>query len=216
MLQLHYFPDNASLAPHFLLVETHAEYSLVLVDRNANTHKSEAYLKLNPAGRIPTLVHDNLVMFESAAICTYICELDPSSQFIPPPGHPDRPKSFQWLAFLNNTLQTEYMLWRYPENHTIDVGGIEGIKAAQDQRVVGILDILNKQLGKNRFLLGDSISGCDHFLFMLAMWCEKISRPPTSFEHLLRFMREMAERPAIRQVCELESIELDQRLGSKA
>lgn len=209
MLQLHYFPDNASLAPHFLLADTRAEYSLTLVDRNSNEQKSTAYLKLNPTGRIPTLVHDNLVLFESPAICTYICELDRTSQFIPPLGQHNRPQFFQWLAFLNNTLQTEYMLWRYPENHTTEVSGIDGIRAAQDLRLVRILALLDEQLGKNRFLLGDSVTGCDHFLFMLAMWCEKISRPPTAFENLLRFMREMAKRPAVQQVCEIEHIGLD-------
>ena len=76
MIQLYYFPDNASLAPHLLLAETHADFSLVLVDRNSNAQKSKEYLKLNPAGRIPTLVHDDLVIFESPAICIYICELD--------------------------------------------------------------------------------------------------------------------------------------------
>jgi glutathione S-transferase len=55
MLQLYYFPDNASLAPHLLLAETQVDYSLRLVDRNSNAQKSKEYLKLNPAGRIPTL-----------------------------------------------------------------------------------------------------------------------------------------------------------------
>ena len=41
MLQLHYYPDNASLAPHLLLVETQADYELKLVDRNVNAQKSE-------------------------------------------------------------------------------------------------------------------------------------------------------------------------------
>ena len=74
MLQLHYYPDKASLAPHLLLVETQADYELKLADRNAKTQNSEEYLQLNPAGRIPTLVHDGLVLFESPAICIYICE----------------------------------------------------------------------------------------------------------------------------------------------
>lgn len=165
MLQLYYFPDNASLAPHFLLAETHVEYALRLVDRNSNAQKSAEYLKLNPAGRIPALVHHDLVLFESPAICTYICELDAALQFIPPLGHPNRPLFFQWLAYLNNTLQTEYMLWRYPENHTTDAGGIEGIKAAQDPRLVRILALLDEELSKKRFLLGDAVSGCDHFLW---------------------------------------------------
>ncbi len=212
MLQLHYFPDNASLAPHFLLVETDADYVLRLVDRSSNAQKSAEYLKLNPAGRIPTLVHDELVLFESPAICIYICELDAASRFMPPPGDPNRPLFFQWLAYLNNTLQAEFMLWQYPERHTTDTKDAERIKAAQDTRLVGILALLDEQLGKNRFLLGDSVSACDHFLFMLALWCGRISRPPTSFANLRRFMREMAQRPAIQRVCDIENIELDQYL----
>lgn len=209
MLQLYYFPDNASLAPHLLLAETHAEYSLRLVDRNSNAQKSKEYLKLNPAGRIPTLVHNELVLFESPAICIYICELDISSQFIPPIGHPHRPLFFQWLAYLNNTLQAEFMVWRYPDRHTTDAKGIDGIKASQDLRLTGVLALLDEELSKRRFLLGDNVSACDHFLFMLALWCEKISRPPTSFANLLRFMREMSQRPAIQRVCEIENISLD-------
>jgi glutathione S-transferase len=208
MLQLHYFPDNASLAPHFLLVETQTEYELKLVDRNSNAQKSLEYLKLNPAGRILTLVHGSLVLFESPAICIYICELDPTSQFMPPPGHSSRPSFFQWLAYLNNTLQAEFMVWRYPERHTVDAKGIDGVKAAQDLRLVGILDLLDKELGKKRFMLGDAVSACDHFLFMLALWCGRISRPPTSFANLRRFMREMGERPAVQRVCEIEDIDL--------
>lgn len=209
MLQLYYFPDNASLAPHFLLAETHVDYSLRLVDRNSNAQKSKEYLKLNPAGRIPTLVHDELVLFESPAICIYIAELDAGSQFIPPVGHLNRPLFFQWLTYLNNTLQAEFMVWRYPDHHTIDAKGIEGIKAAQDMRLVGILALLDEELGKKPFLLGDNVSACDHFLFMLALWCEKVSRPPTSFANLQRFMREMSRRTAIQRVCEIENIDID-------
>lgn len=208
VLELYYYPDNASLAPHLLLVETEAEYALRLVDRNSKAQKSEAYLKLNPAGRIPTLVHGDLVLFESPAICVYICELDPASTFIPPLGDSKRPAFFQWLAYLNNTLQAEFMLWRYPENHAIDAKSIDDIKSTQDHRLVDILALLDTELGKNRFLIGEKISACDHFLFILALWCEKISRPPTSFANLMRFMQEMSERPAVKNVCEIEHIDL--------
>ena len=209
MIQLYYFPDNASLAPHLLLAETHMEYSLILVDRNSNAQKSKEYLKLNPAGRIPTLVHNELVLFESPAICIYICELDASSQFIPSVGHSNRPLFFQWLTYLNNTLQAEFMVWRYPECHTTDAKGVEGIKAAQDLRLVGILALLDEKLSKEPFLLGTSVNACDHFLFMLVLWCEKISRPPTSFVNLNRFMGEMSQRAAVQKVCEIENINLD-------
>jgi glutathione S-transferase len=101
------------------------------------------------------------------------------------------------------------MVWRYPDHHTIDAKAIEGIKAAQDMRLVGILALLDEELGKKPFLLGDNVSACDHFLFMLALWCGKVSRPPTSFANLRRFMREMSRRTAIQRVCETENIDID-------
>lgn len=209
MIQLHYYPGNASLAPHFLLQETGAAYELKLVDRQSNDQKSEHYLRLNPAGRIPTLVHGNLVLFESPAICVYICELDSDSQFIPPQRHPARPLFFQWLAYLNNTLQTEYMMWRYAEKHTADPDGAEAIRAAQSDRLSQMLALVDNELAGKRYMLGDEVHGCDHFLFMLAHWCEKLPRPTSSYEHLNRFMREMSLRPAIQRACEIEGINLD-------
>ena len=208
MLQLYYYPDNASLAPHLLLAETNVDYSLRLVDRNTNAQKSKEYLKLNPSGRIPTLVHDDLVVFESPAICIYICELDFKSLFIPPAGHPNRPLFFQWLTYLNNTLQAEFMVWRYPHNHTADISAIEAIKNAQNQRLVEILMLLDKELKTKSFLLGDNICAADHFLFMLALWCEKLSRPPTSFNNLQRFMCDICHREAVQKVCKIEGIDL--------
>ncbi len=208
MFELYYFPDNASLAPHLLLAETHADYSLKLVDRTQNAQKSREYLKINPAGRIPALVHDELVLFESAAICIYICESDASSEFIPPVGDSKRPLFFQWLTYLNNTLQAEFMVWRYPDRHAATSACIEEIKAAQDLRLVEVLTLLDAELAKKPFLLGSDVHACDHFMFMLALWCERISQPPTSFANLSGFMNAMCQRKAVQEVCRLENIDL--------
>ena len=101
------------------------------------------------------------------------------------------------------------MVWRYPDRHTTAPESVEGIKAAQDLRLVEILSLLDEELGKKRYLLGSSISACDHFLFMLALWCDNISRPPASFTNLYRFMSELSLRKAIQKVCEIEKINLD-------
>ena len=209
MLELYYYPENASLAPHLLLAELQFDYTLRLVDRDSNEQKSEEYLKLNPAGRIPTLVHNELVLFESPAICVYISELDVSSRFIPPIGHANRPLFFQWLTYLTNTLQAELMVWHYPNHHTTDVSNVKSIKQAQDLRLVDIFNLLDKELSKKMFLLGSEISACDHFLFMVTLWCEGISKPPISFTNIKRFMVEMSQRPAIKKVCEFENINVD-------
>ena len=60
MLQLYYFPSNASITPHILLEEMGLPYELKRVDRANNAQKSPEYLKLNPNGLIPVLVDDEI------------------------------------------------------------------------------------------------------------------------------------------------------------
>src|SRR5262245_63889985 len=72
MLELHYYPGNASLTPHMLLEELGVPYALKLVDRTRNAHKAPEYLRLNPNGLIPVLVAGDLVLYETAAICLHL------------------------------------------------------------------------------------------------------------------------------------------------
>ena len=50
MIELHYAPGNASMAPHILLHELGLPFQLRLVDRALSAHKAPTYLALNPNG----------------------------------------------------------------------------------------------------------------------------------------------------------------------
>ncbi|MGP4119166.1 glutathione S-transferase family protein [Psychrobacter aquimaris] len=208
MFTLYYYPNNASLAPHFLLHYVKANYELVLVERESNSHKSADYLKLNPAGRIPTLVVDEQPIFESPAICIHICELYPVYDLIPAIGDSKRPLFFQWLAFLNNTLQAELMVRYYPHRHTNDESNIPNIISAQDERIADALSIINDQLDGNEFLLGEKLSACDYFLFMLAEWSLVLEKSPMTYKNLAAYLKRLSENPSIKAVCEFEEIDL--------
>ena len=118
MYQLHYFPSNANAAPHMVLEELGQQYDLALVDRQNNAQKSKDYLKINPNGRIPTLVDGELVMFEAAAIVLHLVDKHPEAGLAPRVGTPERAKFYQWMAFLTNSLQEELMIWQYPDRLT--------------------------------------------------------------------------------------------------
>ncbi|WCP70138.1 glutathione S-transferase [Vibrio tubiashii] len=208
MFTLYYYPNNASLAPHFLLHHLNADYELLLVDKKSNSQKSADYLRLNPAGRIPTLVVNEQAIFESPAICIHICELHPESSLMQAIGDPSRPLFFQWLAFLNNTLQAELMVRYYPHRHTNDETTIPNLVIAQDERIADALSIINDQLAKNEYLLGDTLTACDYFLFMLAEWSLPIEKSPLSFANLAAYLKRLCANPTIREVCTIEGIDL--------
>ena len=209
MYQLYYYPNNASLAPHFLLYHMGLDYELLLVDKKSNSQKSSAYLKLNPAGRIPTLIDDGQVIFESPAICIHLCEQHPEYNLIPTLGTRERPLFFQWLTYLNNTLQAELMVRYYPHRHTNDENCIPNIIAAQNERIAEALAIINNQLSDKAYLLGDQITACDFFLFMLALWSPPIKESPLKFPDLANYLKKLSLHPTIKAVCKIEGINLE-------
>ncbi|MCE2572953.1 glutathione S-transferase family protein [Motilimonas eburnea] len=208
MYKLYYAPNNASLAPHFILHHVQADYELVLVDRKAKAQKSTAYLALNPAGRIPTLLVDQQAIFESSAICIHLCELFPEYGLMPAIDEPQRPLFFQWLAYLNNTLQTALMARYYPQRHTQDESGWAAVIAAQDKLISEALGIINSQLSHQPYLLGARLTACDYFLFMLAGWALPVNPSPFDFPHLAAYLKRMATKPVIQSVCAVEGISL--------
>lgn len=209
MYTLFYYPRNASLAPHLVLAEMNADYQLRLVDRKSNEQKSAEYMKLNPTGRIPTLAHNETVMFESAAICLYLCEQNPQTSLIPKIDNPLRAKFYQWLFYLNSTLQPELMAYFYPSKHTTALNTTTEIAEAQQIRITDMFDLLNTELEAKEFLIGDSITVCDYFLFMLSLWASDFSTPPLSFSNLGPYLRNLAKRRAVINVCKVEGISLD-------
>jgi glutathione S-transferase len=103
-----------------VLEELGLTHDLVLVDRASNAQKSADYLKINPNGRIPTLVDQGLVLFEAAAIVLHLVDQHPGAGLAPKVGTPERAKFYQWMTFLTNSLQEELMIWQYPDRLTED------------------------------------------------------------------------------------------------
>jgi glutathione S-transferase len=212
MYKLFYYPRNASWAPHLVLVEMGVDFELILVDRKSSQQKSADYLRLNPTGRIPTLVETNAdsketVIFESAAICLYLCENNPQCNLVPKHSN-ERAKFFQWLFYLNSSLQPELMVYFYPQKHTTDQN-IRAIVEAQEIRISEMFSLIDKELENKEFLVGSSVSVCDYFLFMLSHWASGLSKPPLSFPELGRYLRKISKREAVISVCKTEGTSLD-------
>ena len=147
----------ASLTPQCVLEEAGAPYELIEVDISEDTERDPEYLKLNPHGRIPTLVFDDQVMIESAAISIYLADKHSQTQLSPPLDHPDRSRYLQWMVYLTNTLQ-------------------EALSAAVISRASSKLDTImafvEQSLGltEGPFFLSSGLSTADIYLNMLGGW----------------------------------------------
>lgn len=208
MYQLYYYPGNANLAPHILLEEIGAQYKLLLVDRNQNEHKSPAYLKLNPAGRIPVLIDGDLVLYESAAICLHLADRHAAAALAPALGTNERAQFYKWLIYLTNTVQTELIIYFYPERLADDAPAAAQIKAHAEQRTGEMLDLIEAALaaGAGPFLLGADYRAVDPYLLMLCRWTRGMRHPARARPHLARFLDTVMARPATQRAFAAEGI----------
>jgi glutathione S-transferase len=208
MYQLHYFPANANAAPHMLLEHIGVKYDLVLVDRARNAQKSREYLKINPNGRIPTLVDGNLIVSEAAAIVLHLVDQHADAGLAPQLGTAERSQFYQWLIFLTNSLQEELMIWQYPDRLAgTDVSATDVVRRGAEARASNFLDVIEDHLKANGpFFLGSRLSAIDFYLVMLSRWARPMSKPPRSRRGIAKLLDRVTALPSVHRAYEREGI----------
>ena len=207
-MRLHYLPGTAAMAPHAALAEIGVPYELVRVERDENGRPSDAYLALNPWGKIPTLEDGDLVLTESAAICLHLAERFPDAGLAPPAGTRERSELYRWLLWLSNTVQMTQMRHFHPHRY-----GTEGVKEAADAELHEHYDRIDGHLAEREWLVGEARSIADLFLFMLTRWGRNLEPPawerPSLRAHFLRTL----ELGGVRTMIEEQGLELPELVG---
>ena len=211
MMQLHYYPGNASFTPHVLLHEIGVPFELKRVERMQGAHKQPEYLKLNPNGLIPVLVDGDLVLYETAAICLHLADTHPDAALAPPLGTAERAHFYKWLAWLTNTLQATLIHYFYPER-LVDEGNTTGatqVKAHAQAKVGALLQLLDAQLAAHGgpWLLGERYGAVDPYAFMLCRWTRGFdNKPAREYPHIGPYLQRVLARPAVQRVFASEAL----------
>ncbi|WP_162913170.1 glutathione S-transferase family protein [Rhodospirillaceae bacterium SYSU D60014] len=205
MYRLYWSPGSAAMAPHAVLEEIGAPYILERIDLSPGVPRSPDYLKLNPNGKVPTLVVDGVVdesqvIYESAAICMYLADRHPEARLAPAVDDPLRGAYYQWMAYLASTLQPAYLLYYYPERHTIDEAQTPAIQARATDELMIIWDRINQALAAGPYLLGERFSACDIYMQMLATWQDPVPQLYARCHNVKRCVGLVGARPAIHRM----------------
>jgi glutathione S-transferase len=211
VIQLHYYPGNASLAVHILLEELGVPFELKRVDRANSAHKSPEYLKLNPNGQIPVLVDGDLVLYETVAICLHLTDTHPNAALAPPLATLERAHYYKWFVWCTNTLQAMLMHYFYG-NRMVNEGDSAAaaqVKAHAEARIGGMLDQLDAQLASHgrEWLLGASYAAVDPFAMLLCRWTRGFARPARSLPHLGPYLQRVLARPAVQRAFATEGLQ---------
>jgi glutathione S-transferase len=206
MYTLYYSPGTASLAVHLALLEIGAPYRLELVDFDRQAQRSAEYLRLNPQGRVPTLIIDGKAHGEVAALLLMLADRHPESRLAPRAGDARRNDLYQWLAYVSFTLGATFRNWFYPR----DLGSAEhpmAVKGALRARIETAWDGIDAHFSAGGpYLLGDTLSMADLQLLMYMRWSRNMPKPALEWPALAQFATHMRARPSWRKLCELEGL----------
>jgi len=210
MFQLHYYPSNASMAPHIVLRELGVPFELKYVDRNKGEHKSAAYLKLNPNGLIPVLVDGELILYETAAILLHLIDTHPAAGLAPALGTAERAHFYKWLVWLSSTVQAMMPHYFYNDRMVApgNAAGALEVRAQAEARIAAMVDQIDAHLAARGgpWFLGERFSVLDPYAFMLCRWTRGMQRPARTLAHTGPFLERMLARPATQKVLEVEGL----------
>ena len=226
MIQLHYYPSNASMIPHIVLEEMGVPFELVLVNRDVQAHKSAGYLKLNPNGLIPAMTDGDLVLYETAAICLHLADTHPQLGLAPAIGSNERAHFYKWLMWLTNTLQPSLIMYFYPDRYVAagNAARAAEVKALAQSRMGGMLQQLDDELARvqaetlvagnatnsvtgSGWFMGAQYTVLDAYVFTLSRWTRGFSsHPARSYPHLGPYLQRMLVRPAVQRVMATEKV----------
>ncbi len=157
-------------------------------------------MKLNPNGKVPLIVHDDVPIFESAAITMYLGEqFGVEKKLYPAPG-PRRGEAMKWIVWTNVTLGDSVYNWCrntmewLPADHRNAKAG----EAALNE-IAANLGILDQALAGKQFLLGDYTLADAHVNSLLD-WLRQMKVDFTPFSHLSAWSKRCSARPAYAKV----------------
>ncbi len=196
-LTFYYSPQSSASPVHWTLEELGVPYEKIKIDLKANQQKQPEFLKLNPNGRVPLLVHDGVPIFESVAIQLYLGETFGVEKGLYPPPGPRRGEVMKWVVWTNVSLGDA--LSRFARN----LGGW----APEDERnakagasakaeVEGLLKILDEALAGKDYLVGDSFTIADLHLSSWMDYVRMMGIDIAGYSRVTAWLARCTARPA--------------------
>ena len=194
-MKLYYSPGVCSLAPHILAEEAGIPLNFEKVDlKTKRTESGRDYLQINPKGYVPALeLEDGTVLTEGPAIDQYLGDLKPESLLVPANGTKERYRLQEMLGYINSEIHKSYSpLFKddTPEATRADR------KAYLHKRYAFLEDVLTKQ----SWLLGDTFTVADAYLFTVTRWAKGAGVDLSDFKQLAAFQDRVGARPAVKTV----------------
>lgn len=199
-MRLYSFPGACSIASHIALLEGGLEFTVERVKFSGEsiTADGRPFADVNPKGMVPALeISPGTILTENIAVLQYIADQSPDSGLAPAAGSMDRYRLQEWLGFINSDFHRSYTIVfkTTAPNETTELFR---------KRIARYLDHIEDTLARRRFLLGDTFTIADCYLFTILTWSEPIGIDLSPWPSVEAYRATIADRDSVRAVTEWE------------
>ena len=202
-MKLYYSPIACSLSPHIVLHEAGLAFDIEKVDlRRKQTESGIDFTTINAKGQVPTLQLDNGdTLTEGPAIVQYIADLVPHKKLAPPANTFERYRLQEWLNYISTEIHKGFTPLFVPTT-------AEEWKPTLIAALVTRFSFVAKQLEGRDYLLGDTFTVADAYLFTTMNWCKFANISHDQWPTLKAYHERIAARPAVQAAVKAEGITL--------
>ncbi len=200
-MKLYYSPGACSLSPHIVLHEAGLKYQPVMV--SLKTHQladGSDYYPVNPKGSVPLLeLDDGQRLSEGPAIVQYLADLAPASNLAPAAGTMARYRLQEWLNFTTSEIHKGF-------SPLFNAAMPEEAKAIARAKLTDRYRWVNEQLEGKSYLMGDTFTVADAYLFTVTNWAKHVGVDLAVFANLNAYQARVAARPAVQAAMKAEGL----------
>lgn len=204
MIKLYGAPRTSAGRCYWMLEELGLPYETVPLDMmQAREHKSPAFLKLNPNGKVPVLIDGDFKIWESMAINTYLVEKTKS----PLGGTTPEEKGLiqQWSYWSILELQRPAVDCLIQEMFVPAEKKDVAIIQKSKEVILNLLPILNESLSDRTFLVGGRFTMADLNVASVVNVCRGLKIELSAWPNVQRWFSAISDRPAFQKLMKLRA-----------
>ena len=204
MLTFYYAKNSAAYAPHILLEDVCAEYKAIKLDFSKKEQLSKAYLKINPKGRVPSLITEHGILTETPAILTYVAQIHPASRMIPETAF-EFAVAQAFNCYISSTVHVAHAHKHRGYRWADDVSAHEHMRAKVHQNMSECATVIEENFLSEPWVLGKRYTICDPYLALVSRWLKDDGVDLSQFPKIYAHDQAMRERPSMQTILKLHS-----------
>jgi glutathione S-transferase len=191
------------MASHIGLEECGAPYEERPTLLGKGEQKTEAYLKINPRGKVPALDVDGRIITENTAILTYLARRFPEKKLLPADPVQEA-RSIGAMAWFSNIVHPSYQRYMRPERFAEGEAAQATVKEMGRKSFWANLQEIDSLLGSKEWMMGGQFTVVDGYALVFYGWGVRGNFPMGELRNYTAWKDRMLKRPAVRKILESE------------